>query len=127
VLNPLPRTVLGAAVGVIGLIGMIRLVAAGFPGDTVVAVIVVGLAMVPWVIYAGWRARHGRLSLPAALAVAFLVIIGLALVWWGTFGPVLAMVASLAGFVIIWAHDLPQRRRPAKKLVRIDQLTDSED
>jgi hypothetical protein len=123
VLNPLYRTLVGASIGLIGLIAMIKLVGAGFPGNLLVAEIFVGLAMVPWVVYSAGRARHGRLSRRAATAVVSLAIGGLLLVWLGTVGPVLTLACSLAGFVIIWLHDLPARRRPAQRLVRVDELT----
>lgn len=121
-LNPRHRTALGASVGLIGLIAMIKLVSGGFPGSLLVAVLFVGLAMVPWVVYVGWRARHGRLGRRSAFAAAVLTVIGLAAVWWGTVGPVLASACSLVGFLIIWLADLPERRRPAHRLVRIDEL-----
>lgn len=114
----------GLLVGVIGLIGMVRLISAGFPGSVLVAEVFAALAMVPWVIYAGWRAWHGRLTPRTVIPVLLVGLAGLVLVWWGTAGPVLALGCSLAGFVIIWIRDLPPRRQPADRWVRISELQD---
>jgi hypothetical protein len=116
---------LGAVTGLAGLAAMVRLVGAGFPGSVLFAEVFVGAAMVPWVVYAAWRCRHGRLNLRTSVPVALVALAGLALVWWGTVGPVLALACSLAGFVIIWLNDLPPRRAPADRLVRIDELNDA--
>jgi hypothetical protein len=124
-ITPLFRMLLGAVVGLVGLVAMTRLVGAGFPGSMVVAEVFVGLAMVPWVVYAAWRCRHGNLNFRTSIPVALFALAGLAVVWWRTVGPVLALICSLAAFVIIWLHDLPPRRQPADRLVRIDELNDS--
>ncbi|QGN31884.1 hypothetical protein [Microlunatus sp. Gsoil 973] len=116
------RLLVGLLIGVIGLIAMVRLISGGFPGSVLVAELFAGLAMVPWVIYAGWRARHGRLTPRTAVPVVLVGLAGLASVWWGTIGPVLALACSLTGFVIIWVYDLPSRRKPSGRLVRLDDL-----
>jgi hypothetical protein len=118
------RLAVGLLVGAIGLIAMVRLVSAGFPGSMLVAGVFVGLAMVPWVAYSGWRARHGRMSIRTSVPVVLAGLAGLAVVWWGTAGPVLALACSLAGFVIIWLYDLPARRENAERLVKIEDLQD---
>lgn len=124
-LTPLSRLLVGGLTGLIGLVAMVRLVGAGFPGSMLFAEIFVALAMVPWVCYAAARARHGDLNLRTVLPVLLIAVAGFALVWWGTVGPVLALGCSLAGFVIIWLHDLPPKKAPAERVVRIDELTDS--
>lgn len=116
------RLVVGLLIGVIGLIAMVRLISGGFPGSVLVAELFAALAMVPWVIYVGWRARHGRLTPRTAVPVVLVGLAGLAAVWWGTIGPVLALACSLVGFVIIWVYDLPRRRKPGGRLVRMDDL-----
>lgn len=118
------RLLVGLLIGVIGLIGMVRLISAGFPGSVLVAESFAGLAMVPWVVYAGWRARHARLTPRTAVPVVLLGLAGMAMVWWETVGPVLALACSLAGFVIIWVHDLPPRRQPADRWVGMSELQD---
>lgn len=118
------RLLVGLLVGVIGLIAMVRLISAGFPGSLLVAEVFAGLAMVPWVIYAGWRARHGRLTPRTAVPVVLVGAAGLVVVWWGTAGPVLALACSLSGFVIIWVHDLPSRRKPPDRWVKVEELQD---
>lgn len=122
-----PRTLLGGAVGLIGLIAMIRLVGGGFPGRAGFAMIFVGLAMVPWVLYVAARARNGRLTAGAGLVVAGLALIGLVAVWFATLGPVLALAMSLVAFAIVWVQNLPRRRRQADRLVRIEEFAESED
>lgn len=122
--GPLYRLLTGLLVGAIGLIGMVRLISAGFPGSVLVAELFAALAMVPWVVYTGWRARRGRLTPRTSVPVVLVGLAGLAMVWWGTLGPVLALACSLAGFVIIWVHDLPTRRKPADRWVRISELQD---
>jgi hypothetical protein len=115
----------GGLIGLIGLIAMVRLVDAGFPGSMAFAQAFVALAMVPWVGYAAWRARRGKLDGRTIRPVLVLGVIGLALVWMSTIGEVLALGCSLAGFIIIWLHDLPAKRPQAERLVRIDELTES--
>lgn len=124
-LTPLSRLLVGGLTGLIGLLAMVRLVGAGFPGSMLFAEVFVALAMVPWVGYAAGRARHGDLGTRTVIPVLLVAIAGLLLVWWGTVGPVLALGCSLAGFVIIWLHDLPPKKPRAERLVRIDELTDS--
>ena len=72
--------------------------------------LVTGVVMFSWVAYAGWRARRSRLSEAPVLVVAGLAVIGLVAAWFGTGGPVLALLCSLAGFAVVWWHDRPVRR-----------------
>lgn len=122
--NEIPRLALGGLNGVVGLIGMIRLAHGAFTGPlSTTAWVVVLLAMLPWVGYCAWRAGHG-LSGRAVLAVAALCVVGLVTVWMFTFGAVVALLCSLAGFAIIWADNWPPRRSAADhRFVRVEELT----
>ena len=124
--NSYVRLALGLLTGVVGLVAMLRLVSGAFNGSlSTFAWIFVALAMIPWVAYAAWRARHGHLNQRWGLAVLGLGILGLVLAWLFTIGAVLALACSLGAFVIIWIHDWPAKR-PAKdeQTVRIDELTE---
>ena len=123
-LDRLPRTLLGAAIGLVGLIAMLRLIAAGFPGNLIFAWIVVVIVMAPWVVYAARRARRSTIGPRSALAAAVLTVAGLLLVWWGTVGPVLGLACSFAGFMIIWRHDRPPGRDVRRRLFRIEDDQD---
>jgi hypothetical protein len=120
---------LGALAGLVSLIAMVRLVTGAFGGAVSgLAWTFVLVAMVPWVGYAAWRARHGRLSAAAGLAVLVLCGAGLVVVWILTLGAVLALVASLASFVVIWVHDWPVTAPAGEsRFVRIDELVRGED
>jgi hypothetical protein len=120
---------IGALTGLVGLIAMIRLAAGGFSGGlSVLAWSVILLAMVPWVCYAAWRARRGRLTGRSMIVVLCLDTVGLAAVWLFTVGPVLALACSFAAFVVIWVNDWPTRRpRGEDRFVRIEELQSEED
>lgn len=115
---------LGAIAGAVGLIAMIRLVSGAFSrGMTSFAWIAILLAMIPWIAYSAWRARHGRLSWRNALAVLALCVVGLVSVWLFTLGPVIALACSLAAFTVIWVSDWPPRRKSSgDSFVRIEEL-----
>lgn len=117
---------LGALTGVVAVLAMIRLVAgAGF--TSVLAWGFLLAAMLPWIGYCGWRARRGALRPRGALAVLGLSLVGLCCVWLFTLGPVVALICSLAGFVVIWVHDWPKARaRGETQYVRVDDLTAGE-
>ena len=100
---------LGVLAGIVGFIAMVRLIA-GAGLNSVFAWVFLLLAMVPWIAYCGWRARHGHLGPTGGLGVVGLCAAGLVSVWLFTLGPVLALACSLAAFVIIWVHDWPPRR-----------------
>ncbi|GAA2108622.1 hypothetical protein GCM10009841_29270 [Microlunatus panaciterrae] len=120
------RLLLGLLTGLVGLLAMVRLVAGAFSGSrSTFAWIFVALAMIPWVAYAGWRARHGHLSTSWGLVVFGLGVLGLVLTWLFTIGAVLALACSLASFAVIWLHDWPPRR-PAgdARMVHMEELTD---
>jgi hypothetical protein len=108
---------------------MARLAAGAFSGGmSQFAWIVVLAAMLPWVVYVAARARHGRLGGPALVAVGALVVLGAATVWLSVFGPVLALLCSLAAFVVIWVSDWPARRLSGPdRYVRIADLQDDDD
>ena len=114
---------LGALTGLVSMIAMIRLVAgAGLSSAFAWAFIL--MAMVPWIAYSAWRARHGRLSRAGAVAVLLLGLVGLVGVWLFTLGPVVALACSLAAFAVIWVHDWPPRReRGEDQYVRIEELS----
>lgn len=118
-------TGLGGLTGLVSMVGMIRLIE-GAGLTSVFSWVFLLLAMIPWIIYAAWRARHGALSRTAALAVLGLDVVGFVGVWLFTLGPVIALAASLAAFVIIWVHDWPQRRvRGEDVFVRIEELAET--
>ncbi|HEY9292159.1 MAG TPA: hypothetical protein VIP98_12830 [Microlunatus sp.] len=123
-LDRLPQTLLGAAIGLVGLIAMLRLVTAGFPGSMIFAAVVVVIVMAPWVLYAARGARRSAIGRLWSLVAALLTVAGLLLVWWGTVGPVLGLACSFAGFVIIWRHD---RRPPRDVRRRLFRIEDSQD
>ena len=116
---------LGALTGLVSLAAMVRLVSGAFDGGlSMFAWVITLLAMVPWVGYAAARAWHGRLSPRNALVVALLDLIGVATVWLGVLGPVVALTCSLAAFVVIWVKDWPARPvRGEDRFVRIEELT----
>jgi len=120
---------LGALTGVVSLVAMLRLVSGAFAGGlSAFAWVFLLLAMVPWVGYAAWRARHGRLTPSAALAALVLSGVGLVAVWLFTGGAVVALAASLAAFGVIWVHDWPAPRPAAEsRFVRIDELVADDD
>ncbi len=113
---------LGALTGLVGMIAMIRLVSGAGLISTFAWVFIL-LAMLPWVAYSAFRARHGHLGPGASLVVLGLCALGLAGVWLFTLGAVLALTCSLAAFVVIWVHDWPPRReRGEDQFVRIEEL-----
>lgn len=115
---------LGALTGAVSLVAMLRLISGAFNGGlSAFAWVFLLLAMVPWIGYAAWRARHGRLTPAAALTVLGLCGVGLVAVWWFTAGAVTALAASLAAFGVIWVHDWPDPRPVGEsRFVRIDEL-----
>ena len=101
----------GTLTGLLSLTGMLRLTAGVFSGTlSRFAVVVVLVAMLPWVAYVALRARHGRLTVRGLALVLGLVGAGFATVWLSVLGPVLALLCSLAAFVVVWVSDWPQRR-----------------
>jgi hypothetical protein len=122
------RLVLGLLAGVVSLIGMARLVSGAFTGAlSAFAWIFLLLAMLPWVVYVAWRARHSQLGGRSALAVLVLGLAGLLAVWLSTLGAVAALACSLAAFVVIWVHDWPPRQAGGDDhFVRIEELSAGE-
>lgn len=118
------RTALGVLTGAIALAAMLRLVAGAFTGGmSTFALVVTLVAMVPWLAYVTWRARRSRMTARAALLVLGLDVLGLALVWVLVFGPVLALAASFAAFVLLWLGDRPLRTGSrAERFVRVEEL-----
>jgi hypothetical protein len=118
------RTALGVLTGAIALAAMLRLVAGAFTGAmSGFALVVTLVAMVPWLGYVTWRARRSRLTPRSAGIVLALDVLGLALVWVLVFGPVLALAASFAAFVVLWSGDRPLRRGSvADRYVRVEEL-----
>ena len=121
--------VLGAVTGIVGLIAMFRLISDAFEGPlSTFSWFFVSLAMVPWVAYSAWRARHGRLTGLSVLAISVMCLAGLVSVWLSTLGAVVALTCSLVAFVVIWVNDWPQRRPAGEdRFVRIEELTDDGD
>jgi hypothetical protein len=118
------RLALGTLVGVVGLLAMVRLVSGAFATGSPYVWVFVALPMLAWVGYAGWRTRRAHLAGRPLLAVAALVLLGLGTVWFGVWGPVLALACTLAAFVVIWVHDLPARRPGPTRFVSVDDLRD---
>jgi hypothetical protein len=86
------------------------------------------LAMLPWIGYAAWRARHGHLSRRGAVAVLLLNLVGCVVVWLFVLGPVVALACSLGAFVVIWVSDWPPRRPIGEeRFVRIEELHSADD
>jgi hypothetical protein len=84
--------------------------------------------MLPWIVYAAWRGRHGRLSRRGALAVLILDLTGSVVVWLFVLGPVVALACSLAAFVVIWVSDWPPPRSATEeRFVRIEELRSADD
>jgi hypothetical protein len=55
--------------------------------------------------------------------VLVLDLVGLVVVWLSVLGPVVALVCSLAAFVVIWVYDWPPRRpRGDDRFVRLKEL-----
>jgi hypothetical protein len=123
-LNKTLAMALGALTGLVGLVGMIRLGSGAFTqGMSAFAWVVILSAMLPWIGYAAWRARHGQLTKRGALAVLLLDLVGCVLVWLFVLGPVAALACSLAAFVVIWVSDWPARRPSSEeRFVRIEEL-----
>ena len=117
-------TVLGGLTGLLSLTAMVRLTDGAFSaGMSRFAWVVVLAAMVPWVAYVAARARHGRPSRRGLVAVAVLVMVGFAVVFFSVHGPVLALACSLAAFALVWVSDWPPRStRGQDHFVRIDEL-----
>ena len=128
-LNKNLATALGALTGLVGLVAMIRLASGAFShGMSIFAWVAILSAMLPWIVYAAWRGRHGNLSRRGALAVLFLDLVGCVLVWLFVLGPVLALACTLAAFVIIWVSDWPPRRVIGEeRFVRIEELHRADD
>ncbi|MFL6044123.1 MAG: hypothetical protein ACJ72M_03285 [Propionibacteriaceae bacterium] len=120
---------LGAVTGLVSLVAMIRLVSGAFShGMSAFAWIAILLAMVPWIGYAAWRARHGHLSRRGALAVLLLDLVGCVMVWLFVLGPVVALACSLAAFAVIWVSDWPPRRPVGEeRFVRIEEFRSADD
>jgi hypothetical protein len=120
---------LGALTGLVGLVAMIRLASGAFAnGMSIFAWVAILSAMVPWIVYAAWRGRHGHLNKRGALAVLLLDLVGCVVVWLFVLGPVVALACSLAAFVIIWVSDWPPRRVTSEeRFVRIEELQRTDD
>ena len=120
---------LGALTGLLSLVGMIRLVTGAFSnGMTTFAWAAILLAMLPWIVYAAWRGRHGHLGARGALAVLLLDLVGCVMVWLFVLGPVVALACSLAAFAVIWVSDWPPRRLTGEdRYVRIEDLRNADD
>lgn len=120
---------LGSLTGLVSLIAMVRLVSGAFAGGlSAFAWVFLLLAMGPWVGYAAWRARHGRLTPAAGKAVGVLGLVGAVAVWLFTVGAVVALAASLAAFVVIWVHDWPDAKSAVEsRFVHIEELVAEDD
>ena len=120
---------LGALTGLVSMVAMIRLVSGAFShGMSAFAWIAILLAMLPWIGYAAWRARHGHLSRRGAVAVLLLNLVGCVAVWLFVLGPVVALACSFGAFVVIWVSDWPPRRPIGEeRFVRIEELHSADD
>ena len=118
-------TGLGALTGLVSMAGMIRLIEGAGLASAFSWVFLL-LAMIPWVVYAAWRARHGSMGRTAAGAVLGIDVLGFIGVWLFTLGPVIALAASLAAFAIIWVNDWPKRRVHGEDVfVHIEELAET--
>lgn len=128
-MHPTTATGLGALTGGVSLIAMIRLVSGAFDGSlSVFAWVFILLAMLPWIAYAASRARHGRLTPAAGMAVLGLCLVGLVAVWLFTPGAVAALGASLVAFGVIWVHDWPAPKLAEEsRFVHIDELVHADE
>ena len=114
---------LGAFTGIVGLLGMLRLILGAF-GPTPFGVGFVLAAMLPWIVYVTYRAQHGRLTMVRALVVFACCVVGLVTVWLFTLGPVVALALSLVAFGVIWVSDWPAARPHSEsRFVHIEELT----
>jgi len=129
VINKNLAAALGALTGLLSLVGMIRLVAGAFSnGMSAFAWAAILLAMLPWIVYAAWRGRHGHLSPRGALAVLLLDLVGCVVVWLFVLGPVVALACSLGAFAVIWVSDWPPRRLAGEdRYVRIEEFRNADD
>jgi len=120
---------LGALTGFVSLVAMIRLVIGAFTsGMSTFAWVAILSAMLPWIVYAAWRGRHGHLNRRGALAVLLLDLVGCVVVWFFVLGPVVALACSLAAFVVIWVSDWPPPRSATEeRFVRIEELRSADD
>ena len=124
-MTPAPvRLALGLLTGLLGLVAMVRLVAGAFSaGMSQFAWAVTLVAMVPWVVYVGWRARRSRLTRRGLVAVLLLDLFGLVVVWLFVFGPVLALGSSFAAFAVLWTADRPVRATTGEaRFVGVEEL-----
>jgi len=129
VINKNLAAALGALTGLLSLVGMIRLVTGAFSnGMTTFAWAAILLAMLPWIVYAAWRGRHGHLSPRGALAVLLLDLVGCVVVWLFVLGPVVALACSLGAFAVIWVSDWPPRRLAGEdRYVHIEEFRNADD
>ncbi|MGI8457352.1 MAG: hypothetical protein ACR2LI_04465 [Propionibacteriaceae bacterium] len=125
--TPTARLLAGLLIGVVGLLAMVRLVAGAFAFGSPYVWVFVALPMLAWIGYAGWRARRARLAGHLLVVVVALALIGLAVVWFGVGGPVLALGCCLGAFVVIWTHDLPARRPGIDQFVSVADLRRSDE
>lgn len=93
------RLGLGAAAGLVGLLGSVRLVATAFASP--LAWLPVLLVMLGWCAITARTAELRRTGPRAAATVVGLVLVGAVGGWFGTGGPVLALVCSLAGYLVL--------------------------
>ncbi len=128
-LSPNLKLALGALTGALTLVAMIRLISGGFPGAvSPLAWSFILLALLPWIVYAGWRGRRSRLTPRTGLVVLGIDVIALILVWLFTIGPVLALAGSFVAFVVIWVNDWPARKpRGEERFVRIEDFGRDDD
>ena len=85
--------------------------------------------MLPWIVYAAWRGRHGHLSPRGALAVLLLDLVGCVVVWLFVLGPVVRLGLLTRRVCRHLGQRLAARRRLAgqDRYVRIEEFRNADD
>jgi hypothetical protein len=102
-------SLLGALIGLLGFVAMLRLILAGV-GPSAFALGFGLAAMVPWVGYVTLRTRRATLDPVRSVVALVCCAVGLTAVWLSSLGAVLGLALSLIGFLAVWSGDRAQRR-----------------
>ena len=111
------RLALGALLGAVGMLGMVRLCVEAFGAAWLS--LLVGVVMLAWVGYLSWRVGASRPGWRPLLAALVLALVGALAGGWGhTGGSVLALACSLAGYLVV---RLPDRSAPSRRSLGWDR------